>query len=591
MFQASQEYMDSMKKPLRNHSYMIVSLGLINQDAQRSASLDNQEKYIGFSNFGFFNENWNGNHYATYEQDFFKVDGSMVFLPDDETKYRKHGLISSDLFSGEFAMKFAFGRGNADIKGLTLQFSENYPTAFSVTTDSGVKTDFVNDNSYFETDTIFLDTSYLVITVTEMKYPNGRVRLNYIKFGIGIEFSNDDIKSGESNSTLSVIDEDLPQVDFSVTIFNEDQDFDVDNPNSIINFLETGQAINVSFGYGLDDGSIEWMQFNRLYLTEWKADNTVASIKSADRFQFMNDSYYKGKYYENGISLYDLAELVFEDAGIGSDEYVIDEYLKDIVVKNPLPNVGHKEALQIIANAGMCILGYDRYGKIIIYKDSEDDTGYRVEYDDLFKMPVGTQIEKIKNLKVSRTMLSRSTNLEVLVTDTVYYEGGNLIYYFDSPCYVHTIDVDKNVSVNIVDSGSYFIEFNVEGLEPNFTMNISINGYWYNSSTAYQSVLINETGNDKEWNNPLISDADHAKNVSEWLAGYFASDVEYDIDFRGDPVIDVGDTITQDNKYNENLEVVIEEIQLKFEQSISSSLKTRRKKNVVRAKNRLASIV
>ena len=51
MYQTSDEYKEAMKKPIRNHSYMIVTLGVINQDAQRSASVNDQDKYIDFSNF------------------------------------------------------------------------------------------------------------------------------------------------------------------------------------------------------------------------------------------------------------------------------------------------------------------------------------------------------------------------------------------------------------------------------------------------------------------------------------------------------------------------------------------------------------
>ena len=49
MYQTSQEYKDSMKRPVRNQSFMKVQLGLINQDAQQSAELQNKEKYNGFS--------------------------------------------------------------------------------------------------------------------------------------------------------------------------------------------------------------------------------------------------------------------------------------------------------------------------------------------------------------------------------------------------------------------------------------------------------------------------------------------------------------------------------------------------------------
>lgn len=742
MYQVSQEYKESMKNPIRNRSYMVVSIGMINQDVQRSAEVSDQSKYTDFSDFNaIFDTVWNGNPYATFEQDFFKADGSMLFLPKSSSNYKKNGLISSNLFSNNFTVKFTFGCGKADIKGLTIQFGENYPTKFTVSTDSEEATSFVNDSSYFETDKVFSNTESLTITITSMNVANGRVRINYIKFGLGLEYDNEQIETAESQSTLSIIDDDLPQVDFSVTLRNDEQILDIDNPDSAINFFESGQVINVTMGYELDDGSIEWMQLHSLHLSEWSSDDKQANIKAIDKFQLMNDSYYKGKYYENGISLYDLAVLVFEDAGIESDEYYIDPYLKNVKVKNPLPNVGHKEALQIIANAGRCVLSCDRYGRINIHSafmpdyttesngsisgsdvesidsssekydyatyeknywkadgsmlflkksgisncgyvssqisnsngtfssnpiitrtfeamctiyslpiqfqenvvsdfkvrayadgklvDSYEVTGneelyleiahefpeldklefeftktsipysrvkidyiapgsetnYHIEYDDLYNVPIGTQLEKVKNLKVSRTMFSKSQTKEDLTSDTITYDGENLLYYFDYPCYGYAVSVESSVTASIVGSGCYYVEVALSGVDVGTEVAVSIQGYKYNESTAYCTKQISNKGNDKEWNNPIISDTSHAQKVTDWIASYFASPVEYDLDFRGEPALDVGDTIFQENRYSDKLKTIIEESQLKFDGTIKGALKTRRKQNVDRSES------
>lgn len=175
-----------------------------------------------------------------------------------------------------------------------------------------------------------------------MNVPNNRVRIYYVKFGLGLEYDNEWIINTESSSMLSAINESLPEVNFSVTLKNEDQRFNVDNPASEINFLETGQKISVMYGYEVNEGNIEWMQLHSLMVSEWSANDTQATIKAVDRFKFMSDNYYKGKYYENGISLYDLAELVFVDAGIESVDYYLDSYLNEVVVHNPFWRLSKK---------------------------------------------------------------------------------------------------------------------------------------------------------------------------------------------------------------------------------------------------------
>lgn len=368
MYNVSQAYKESMRQPVINHSYMKVMLGLINQEAQMSAQVENQSQYTAYSEFPtLFTKNDIGNMYASYEQDFWKADGFMYFLPRSPTNYRQNGLITEDLFTSNLLIKFSFGYGSSDIRGLTVQFGHNYPTQFTVITSDGTEFQFENDSNKFETEQVFENTDSLTLRIEVMNVPNNRVRIYYVKFGLGLEYDNEWIMSANSSSVLSAINEDLPEVNFSVTLKNDDQRFNVDNPSSEINFLESGQNLSVSYGYELDDGNIEWMQLHSLRVSEWSANDTQATIKAVDRFKYMSDSYYKGVYYEDGISLYDLAELVFADAGIESADYYLDSYLKKVIVQNPLPNVTHKEALQIIANAGRCIMDYDRYGRIRIY--------------------------------------------------------------------------------------------------------------------------------------------------------------------------------------------------------------------------------
>lgn len=60
-----------------------------------------------------------------------------------------------------------------------------------------------------------------------------------------------------------------------------------------------------------------------------------------------------------------MASDVLNDAGITDErEYFMDPYLKNVMAYNPMPVVKHTEALQIIANAGRCVLYEDRESRI-----------------------------------------------------------------------------------------------------------------------------------------------------------------------------------------------------------------------------------
>lgn len=746
MYQTSQEYKESMKRPVRNQSYMKIQLGLINQEAQQTAGLSDTNKYNDFSDAeSIFNQH-TVRRYATYESNFWKANGISFFLPEKKSDYRKDGITSTNLFEESFHVKFVFGCGKSDIKGLTIKFGRNYPTKFTIVTDNATSFEYENTEELFKSDDVFENTESIELVITEMNVPNARVRIDYIIFGLGLEYDDEWISEASSNTTLSAINEDLPESEFKVTLCNDNQLFNVDNPSSDINFLESGQKVNVMMGYMLDDGNIEWIKMHSLYVSEWSADDSSATITAVDILKYLDEKYYKGIYYEDGISLYDLAVLVLTDAGLNEDEYCIDSYMKKVYVHNPLPNVTHKEALQIIANAGRCIMDYDRNGKIrirVAFKptydttsngetyfsnaptidnlteknqyatceqnfwkadgkklfvptDHHQDTGYisasisdengkfdanpmltrtleakykaygiminfsgnlpkkivirtyaddvlnntltitsgieqateinydfpeydrleiefpetepnsrihidylslgaetsySLEYDDLYSTPVGTQLEKIKNVKVSRSLYSKSATKEDLTSETITYSGENQIYYLNDPCYGYSVAISNaksGQSAKIVSSGAYYVEVAFSGVKTGENIEVVITGYKYNVATSYYSQPVHNRGTEKEWKNPLISFDDHCQEVAKWLADYFASGIEYELDYRGEPAIDCGDVIGQENKYDPDLKTIVEQSQITFKSGVlGGGLRTRRKEYVARAKNRL----
>lgn len=748
MYQTSQEYKESMKRPVRNQSYMKIQLGLINQEAQQTAGLSDTNKYNDFSDEeSIFNQH-TVRRYATYESNFWKANGISFFLPEKKSDYRKDGITSTNLFEESFHVKFLFGCGKSDIKGLTIKFGRNYPTKFTIVTDNATSFEYENTEELFKSDDVFENTESIELVITEMNVPNARVRIDYIIFGLGLEYDDEWISEASSNTTLSAINEDLPESEFKVTLCNDNQLFNVDNPSSDINFLESGQKVNVMMGYMLDDGNIEWIKMHSLYVSEWSADDSSATITAVDILKYLDEKYYKGIYYEDGISLYDLAVLVLTDAGLNEDEYYIDSYMEKVYVHNPLPNVTHKEALQIIANAGRCIMDYDRNGKIrirVAFKptydttsngetyfsnvptidnlteknqyatceqnfwkadgkklfvptDHHQDTGYisasisdengrfdvnpmltrtleakykaygiminfsgnlpkkivirtyaddvlnntltitsgieqateinydfpeydrleiefpetepnsrihidylslgaetsySLEYDDLYSTPIGTQLEKIKNVKVSRSLYSKSATKEDLTSETITYSGENQIYYLNDPCYGYSVAISNaksGQSAKIVSSGAYYVEVAFSGVKTGENIEVAITGYKYNVATSYYSQPVHNRGTEKEWKNPLISFDDHCQEVAKWLADYFASGIEYELDYRGEPAIDCGDVIGQENKYDPDLKTIVEQSQITFKSGLlGGGLRTRRKEYVARTKNRLVS--
>lgn len=369
MQKVSKAYKESMKSSLRERAYIMISFGLVNQEAQAKATVDNGS-YAYYSNKdNIFGEHIDDTVYATLEEEFTKVDGSMFFLPraTEGGRYYDTGIVSDKLVSeARCEVVISLNTIATDFKGLTINFGENYPVDFDIVGSTGQTIEFRgNTKSKWSTEEVLENTTYIKLVFYKMKNPQSRLRIYSIMFGYGLVYYNDSVMSSALDSYVSPIGADVPQFDFSVTLKNYDHYFNVDNPNSAINYLETGQEMDIMYGYqtpGSD--TIEWIQGNHLWCSEWESDDNTATIRCQDIFRNMDGEYVKGLYSAAGKSYYALAEEILKDAGIS--EYYIDPRLKKLYSNNPIPRVKYKEALQIIANACRCVLTQSRDGKIQI---------------------------------------------------------------------------------------------------------------------------------------------------------------------------------------------------------------------------------
>lgn len=369
MQKVSKAYKESMKSSLRERAYIMISFGLVNQEAQAKATVDNGS-YAYYSNKdNIFGEHIDDTVYATLEEEFTKVDGSMFFLPraTEGGRYYDTGIVSDKLVSeARCEVVISLNTIATDFKGLTINFGENYPVDFDIVGSTGQTIEFRgNTKSKWSTEEVLENTTYIKLVFYKMKNPQSRLRIYSIMFGYGLVYYNDSVMSSALDSYVSPIGADVPQFDFSVTLKNYDHYFNVDNPNSAINYLETGQEMDIMYGYqtpGSD--TIEWIQGNHLWCSEWESDDNTATIRCQDIFRNMDSEYVKGLYSAAGKSYYALAEEILKDAGIS--EYYIDPRLKKLYSNNPIPRVKYKEALQIIANACRCVLTQSRDGTVQI---------------------------------------------------------------------------------------------------------------------------------------------------------------------------------------------------------------------------------
>lgn len=355
----SKAYKSEQKQHLREKSYVWVYLGVVSREAQRSAQITSP--VTEWSMLPTDNDALEG-VYATYEQNFFRADGSQMFPPETWAMYQ--GAASAAIGG---SITFTFDR-KCDIRGITLKFFDDaVPTRFTISNGKPNQTYTytydpldLDENHKWSCESLFTGSTYITITPITLKGGNQRMRIQQILFGKGFYFSDKDLLSTSRKNTIAHLSDKLPSKSFSFTIDNSNKKFAADDPHSFVHFLQEQQEVEFDYGRDLPDGSIYTIKGGRTYLKTWSNDDQKATFNTVGYLDFMDTTYVKGVYSAAGRSLYDLAVDVFTDAGI--TEYHIDSYLKQVTTHNPLPIEKHKNLLQLIANAGMCIFYEDRDG-------------------------------------------------------------------------------------------------------------------------------------------------------------------------------------------------------------------------------------
>lgn len=655
-----------MATRIRDRAYMVVSVGICNQEAQ-----DNGEFNGELSEWSNPNSPWNtrsvDTEYATLEQNFFKADGKLTYLPEGEIKqYMPNVGIGTKEIKGSVKITFPV---SYDIKGLTINMGRAYATKFEVVTDSFSK-EYDNDKEQFETTDNLGTTTSILIKPLEMIGGQQRLRIQNIIMGVGVVFNNATIKSASHKEKISAIDDELPSIDFSVTVADDENIFDVDSTDSFVNYLESGQTVTYSVGQTLQDGSVEYLPLGRLLLTDWNSERGTMSFTASDRFEFLGDKYTEGNYIHTR-TLYDDAIAVLTYCGLEPDEYEIDECLTDVEVTNPIPEVSCAEALQLIANAGRCIVYQNRDGLIVfranfatvidptnIVVTSDTDREFsephnvltNVDYyyadmthnffsaDGSMKflpengegyLPSGFVSESVANgkgefeIEPALTMQFEAAytyyglnvqfknnaprKMQIVtynageIMDTAVFDNLNVDTYL-----VHTFkSFDKMVisfpvgkpndrvvisHISFGDLTDYRLSYEnilgaVKGYREMRVKDLNVKVVSFEESgdkpkevddNVYVTQHIENVGQVIEFANPLIGTEEHARNIAKWLGNYYANNVSYNCQYRGDPRLDAADIIFLDSDHLNNLQVEIEEHTLNFNGAFSGTLEMRR---------------
>lgn len=511
MIQVSEQWKLNQTQKIVSQSDIRISLSVGDTSAMLQANATSDDEIF----FSSINSIVNGienkiTKYNTLEKNIWILDDSGTIMSDGDFS---DGGYTSESLSNEFKefdtpidiyINFSSVQSNL-IPAITITWSETYSefaTDFTIQAMNGNELVFskeITDNKDITCIVTGNINNYDTIKISINKWclPFRRARIKQIFTGMIKNYYKKDIMSFSNSGSIDALSMSLPTNDISFSLKNIDNSFNPYNPDSLSNYLMQRQPVNISYGYIYNSNQpVEWIKVGTFYLSEWEAkqNDISASFSASNLFEFFQDEYTEGKYSPDGVSLYQLAENIFESVELplnsdGSKKWYIDDSLKNIFTTAPLPEDTKANCLQLIANAGMCVIYPDSLGIIRIEPKDYSLKDYEINSFNSYSKPELTLSTPIKQIDVNY--------------------------------YIYSSEKDSEEKKITIKSES-------------------------------------KEGNTLTIDNPLIDSLERARLIGEWANNYYKLRKNLSFEWRADPRIEVGDVISNNNTYENNKVLITE---------------------------------
>ncbi len=528
----SENWKSAHRQTLLNEGFVEVSLDIADPEALADvSSQDNGAVYISDTSRVVSEVDRKVVPYCTLEQNLWVLDGARKAIPVSD--YGDSGYVG-DAMSNDvcvFASKMPVITLNFSkvfdnfIPGITITWSPTYgefADSFIVTAYNGdtvVATKEVSGNRSVKSLVMMDIVGYnrIVIMVTKWCLPYHRARVEEIFVGINRVYSKAELFDYSHSQSVDPVSTALPKNEIKFSISNVDGEYNPYNEQGMAKYLKERQEVKSRYGLKMNDGSVEWIKGGTFYLSEWSAkqNGLTAEFTARDLLEFMSAIYVDDYAFEydatnkitSARSLYDLAQAVMEEADLprnsdGTVKWVIDESLKTKYSDAPLPRDSLANCLQLIANAGECVIYQDRDGVLHIEPLPDNDTDYSITPSVSYSKPEITLSKMIKQVDVK------------VYTYSVKLDGDGKVVGYDSTSITVTLSVGTTGEIITVD-------------------------------------------------NPMITRIDVAGSVARWLATHLGHRMTLDSSWRADVRLDPLDVVTNANAYG-NHRVRMTEVGFKY---------------------------
>jgi hypothetical protein len=419
----SENWKNAHKRIMLDESFVEVSLDIADPDALANASSqDNGAIYISNSSELTSRVEKNPIPYCTLEQNLWCLDGNRKALPDSDFGDNCYigDVLSDDTcdFRDKLPMiTISFPKVFSKlIPGVTIVWSNTYEEfadtfvviAYNGDTIVAEKEVVVNRSVKSLVFVDIIEYDRITIFIKKWCLPHHRARIEEILVGLNKVYGKADLFDYSHSKSVDPVSTALPKDEIKYSVDNVEGEYNPYNPEGLAKYLIERQEIKVRYGLRLEGNAIEWIKGGTFYLSEWyaKQNGMTADFTARDLLEFMSAIYYDPITQVTERSLYDLATTLLQRAELpvnsdGSVKWVIDESLKSIYTKAPLPEDTLANCLQLIANAGECVLYQDREGTLRIEPLKFDDTDYSINSFNSYSKSEITLSKPLKQVDVN----------------------------------------------------------------------------------------------------------------------------------------------------------------------------------------------
>lgn len=572
----SQEWKDTHESQLLPESFVEITFSLTDPDAYEDGSASDNGAVPFSKTSQIVNEvDKSIVPYATLEQNLWVLDGSKTVLPT--SNYGDCGYIGNVLsnamgvFSNAPVVTINFSKVHDNlIPGVTIDWGTAYgefATDFTVTAYNGntvVATQRVSDNTSVKTLVMLDIINYNRITITIHKWclPYRRARIEKMFIGAEKIYTKSDLFSFSHTQEVDPISSSLPKSTISFSIDNTHNVYNPNNNEGMSKYLVERQELKARYGYKIGN-DVEWIDCGTFYMSEWdaKQNGNRADFTARDLFEFMTDVYNEGVYAPDGKSLYDLALEVLTFANLpmtddGSVRWVIDESLKNIYTTAPLPLDTVANCLQLIANAGECVMYQDRRGVLHLERYTPTVSDYTIDQNNSYSKPETSLSKPCKQIVVP--VYSYESDEE---GDMWFYKGfvevkgtADVLINFSQPAEFASVSIDTNKSevTGTINSKEIFAHCCKLNITANGKIYLKVGGDPLVTSSSDTIISVSATGDEMRVDNPLITDEARAIAVGEWVKNYLSNRQTISYSWRSDPRLDGLDVIKSKDTFTNN---------------------------------------